>query len=157
MDVLRILKKIDYKFNRTLRVVLFMNEENGQKGAIEYFSMSKKKKTNHLFAIETDAGGFTPRGFSINSDDLKFNKILGWKKYFEKYQGLYFVRCKSGVDIEYLKNDDNVLVGLRPDSQRYFDHHHSSSDIFETVNKRELELGTAAIASIVFLSDYFRL
>ena len=157
MDVLRILKKINYKFNRTLRVVLFMNEENGQKGAIEYFNISKKKKTNHLFAIESDAGGFTPRGFSINSNDLKFNKILSWKKYFEKYQVHYFVRGQSGVDIEYLKNDNNVLVGLRPDSQRYFDYHHSSSDIFETVNQRELELGTAAIASLVFLSDFFQL
>ena len=157
MDVLRILKKINYKFNRTLRVVLFMNEENGQRGAIEYFNISKKKKTNHLVAIESDAGGFTPRGFSINSNDLKFNKILSWKKYFEKYQVHYFVRGQSGVDIEYLKNDNNVLLGLRPDSQRYFDYHHSSSDIFETVNQRELELGTAAIASLVFLSDYFQL
>ena len=69
----------------------------------------------------------------------------------------YFVRGQSGVDIEYLKNDNNVLLGLRPDSQRYFDYHHSSSDIFETVNQRELELGTAAIASLVFLSDYFQL
>ena len=157
MDVLRILKKINYKFNRTLRVVLFMNEENGQRGAIEYFNISKKKKTNHLVAIESDAGGFTPRGFSINSNDLKFNKILSWKKYFEKYQVHYFVKGQSGVDIEYLKNDNNVLLGLRPDSQRYFDYHHSSSDIFETVNQRELELGTAAIASLVFLSDYFQL
>ncbi len=157
MDVLRILKKINYKFNRTLRVVLFMNEENGQKGAIEYFNISKKKKTNHLIAIESDAGGFTPRGFSINTNDLKFKKILSWKKYFEKYQVHYFVRGQSGVDIEYLKNENNVLVGLRPDSQRYFDYHHSSSDIFETVNQRELELGTAAIASLVFLSDFFQL
>tara|TARA_B100000925_G_scaffold291688_1_gene280785 strand:+ start:2005 stop:3390 length:1386 start_codon:yes stop_codon:yes gene_type:complete len=157
MDVLRILKKINYKFNRTLRVVLFMNEENGQKGAIEYFNISKKKKTNHLIAIESDAGGFTPRGFSINTNDLKFKKILSWKKYFEKYQVHYFVRGQSGVDIEYLKNENNVLVGLRPDSQRYFDYHHSSSDIFETVNQRELELGTAAIASLVFLSDFFKL
>mgnify|MGYP001439105012 FL=1 len=157
MDVLRILKKINYKFNRTLRVVLFMNEENGQKGAIEYFNISKKKKTNHLIAIESDAGGFTPRGFSINTNDLKFKKILSWKRYFEKYQVHYFVRGQSGVDIEYLKNENNVLVGLRPDSQRYFDYHHSSSDIFETVNQRELELGTAAIASLVFLSDFFQL
>ena len=157
MDVLRILKKINYKFNRTLRVVLFMNEENGQRGAIEYFNISKKKKTNHLIAIESDAGGFTPRGFSINTNDLKFKKILSWKKYFEKYQVHYFVRGQSGVDIEYLKNENNVLVGLRPDSQRYFDYHHSSSDIFETVNQRELELGTAAIASLVFLSDFFQL
>ena len=124
---------------------------------MRYFNISKKKKTNHLIAIESDAGGFTPRGFSINTNDLKFKKILSWKKYFEKYQVHYFVRGQSGVDIEYLKNENNVLVGLRPDSQRYFDYHHSSSDIFETVNKRELELGTAAIASLVFLSDFFQL
>ena len=102
MDVLRILKKINYKFNRTLRVVLFMNEENGQRGAIEYFNISKKKKTNHLVAIESDAGGFTPRGFSINSNDLKFNKILSWKKYFEKYQVHYFVRGLSAVSYTHL-------------------------------------------------------
>ena len=126
-----------------------------KKGLLNILVCLKKKKTNHLFAIETDAGGFTPRGFSINSDDLKFNKILGWKKYFEKYQVHYFVRGKSGVDIEYLKNDDNVLVGLRPDSQRYFDHHHSANDVFETIHKRELELGAATMTALVFLIDKY--
>ncbi len=61
----------------------------------------------------------------------------------------------SGADISPLKNDAIVLAGLRPDSQRYFDHHHADNDTFEHVNKRELELGAAAMTSLVYLFDKY--
>ena len=61
----------------------------------------------------------------------------------------------SGADIAPLKNGKIVLSGLRPDSQRYFDYHHSANDTFEAINKRELELGAAAMTSLIYLIDQY--
>ena len=157
MEVLRILKKINYRPKRTLRVVLFMNEENGQRGAVKYAEEASTRKENHVFALESDAGGFTPRGFSIDSPKEKLTTIQGWEKYFEPYLIHLFVKGGSGADVAPLKNNTNVLVGLRPDSQRYFDFHHAANDTFDAINKRELELGAATMASLVFLVDHFNL
>ena len=157
MDVPRLLEKINYKLKRTLRIVLFINEENGQRGAIKYSEESKIKKENHVFAIESDAGGFTPRGFSIDSNDEKFKIIENWSTYFKPFFIHYFEKGGSGADISFLKNKNNVLVGFRPDSQRYFEYHHSENDVFSSINKRELELGAASMASLIYLVDYFKL
>tara|TARA_B100001996_G_scaffold377819_1_gene361024 strand:- start:208 stop:1590 length:1383 start_codon:yes stop_codon:yes gene_type:complete len=157
MEVLRIFKKNKYKLKRTLRVVLFMNEENGKRGGIKYAENARKNYENHVLALESDAGGFSPRGFSISSNSYKFDKILSWKNFFKPYQIHYFEKGASGADIEFLKTEDNVLIGLRPDSQRYFDYHHASTDTFEAINKRELELGAAAMATLIYLADYFQL
>ncbi len=155
MDVLRLIKTSGYKPKRTIRVVLFMNEENGLRGGNKYAEVAKNKKENHIFALESDAGGFTPRGFSFDCSDVNFDKIQGWKKLFEPYLIHLFEKGGSGADIGPLKNSDMVLAGLRPDSQRYFDHHHAANDTFEHVNKRELELGAATMASLVYLFDKY--
>ncbi len=155
MEVLRIFKKINYKPRHSIRVVLFMNEENGLRGGREYARVAKAKGEEHLFALESDAGGFTPRGFSFETDDANFKMIESWKPLFEPYLIHYFKKGGSGADIRPLKDDKIVLSGLRPDSQRYFDHHHAASDVFEAVNKRELELGGAAMTSLVYLFDKY--
>ena len=74
---------------------------------------------------------------------------------FKPYLIHYFEKGGSGADIGPLKKSTNVLAGLRPDSQRYFDHHHAANDTFEAVNKRELELGAATMTSLVFLVDKY--
>ncbi len=155
MDVLRLLKISGYKPQRTIRVVLFMNEENGLRGGNKYAEVAKNKRENHVFALESDAGGFTPRGFSFDCSDANFKKVQSWKKLFEPYLIHMFVKGGSGADIQPLKNENIVLVGLRPDSQRYFDHHHAENDTFEHVNRRELELGAATMASLVYLFDKY--
>lgn len=157
MEVLRIFKKIGYRPKRTLRVVLFMNEENGQRGAFEYAAKAKTNQENHVFALESDAGGFSPRGFSIDSPAQKLETIQSWEPYFEPYLIHLFVKGGSGADVAPLKSEDNVLAGLRPDSQRYFDFHHAANDTFDAINKRELELGAATMTSLVFLMDHFKL
>ncbi len=157
MEVLRIMKKINYRPKRTLRVVLYMNEENGQRGAAKYTEVAKKNNEKHVFALESDAGGFTPRGFSIDTTPEKLKAIQSWAPYFEPYLVHLFVKGGSGADIAPLKTEDNVLAGLRPDSQRYFDFHHAANDTFDAINQRELELGAATMASLVFLMDHFKL
>ncbi len=155
MDVLRLIKASGYKPKRTIRAVLFMNEENGLRGGNKYAEVAKSKKENHVFALESDAGGFTPRGFSFDCSDEDFKKVLGWKELFEPYLIHMFIKGGSGADIGPLKDQGLVLAGLRPDSQRYFDHHHAENDTFEHVNKRELELGAATMASLVYLVDKY--
>jgi len=153
MGVLNIFKSLKFKPKNTLRVVLFMNEENGGRGASAYAKRTKKLKEEHVLALESDAGGFSPRGFSFDCNDKYFNKILTWKDYFEPYLIHYFKKGGSAADVAPLKNDKTVLAGLRPDSQRYFDHHHSEMDTFDAINKRELELGGATMAALVYLVD----
>ncbi|MCX2720512.1 M20/M25/M40 family metallo-hydrolase [Lentiprolixibacter aurantiacus] len=155
MEVLNLFKKTGYRPKRTIRVVLFMNEENGLRGGRKYAEEARKRGENHVFALESDAGGFTPRGFSFDCTDANYQQVLSWKPLFEPYLIHSFVRGGSGADIGPLKDGQMVLAGLRPDTQRYFDHHHAENDTFEHVNKRELELGAATMASLVFLMDKY--
>lgn len=155
MEVLRVLKKTGYKPKRTIRAVLFMNEENGLRGGRKYAEIAQSKKENHVFALESDSGGFTPRGFSFDASDENIELAKSWSKLFEPYYIHLFEKGFSGADISPLKNDKIVLAGLRPDSQRYFTHHHAENDTFEHVNRRELELGAASMASLVYLFDKY--
>lgn len=155
MDVLRLLKESGIKPKRSIRVVLFMNKENGLRGGNKYAEVSKQKGENHVFALESDSGGFTPRGFSFDCNDAAFNQVLSWKQLFKPYLIHYFEKGGSGADVDPLKTESNVLAGLRPDSQRYFDHHHASNDTFDAINKRELELGAATMTALVYLFDKY--
>lgn len=155
MDVLRLIRASGYRPKRTIRAVLFMNEENGLRGGNKYAEVAKAKNERHVFALESDAGGFTPRGFSFDCSDENFQQIENWKPLFEPYLIHMFVRGGSGADVGPLKDENIVLSGLRPDSQRYFDHHHAENDTFQYVNKRELELGAATMASLVYLMDKY--
>ena len=153
IEVLHLLKLMKIKPKHTLRVVLFMNEENGNRGGINYAEKAASEKEKHLMALESDRGGFSPRGFSVNGTQKQLDAIKIWELLFEPYGIHEFKMGFAGVDINPLKDDKICLIGLSPDSQRYFDHHHSDNDIFESVNKRELELGAASMTSIVYLID----
>ena len=155
MDVLRLLKESGIQPKRSIRVVLFMNEENGLRGGRKYAEVAKQKGENHVFALESDSGGFSPRGFSFDCSDASFEQVLSWQPLFKPYLIHYFEKGGSGADVGPLKTNSNVLAGLRPDSQRYFDHHHASNDTFDAVNKRELELGAATMTALVYLFDKY--
>lgn len=153
MEVMNIFKNIGYKPKNTLRVVLFMNEENGGRGGKKYEELAKVNNENHIFAMESDSGGFSPRGFSIESDDAGFNKISAWKSLFEPYLIHSFVIGHGGSDISPISSKGIIKAGLKPDSQRYFDFHHAANDKFDAINKRELELGAATMATLMYLMD----
>mgnify|MGYP000085141234 CR=1 FL=1 len=155
MEVLRLFKKMNYKPKRTIRVVLYMNEENGLRGGTAYAKYAKNNNETHIFALESDAGGFSPRGFVFEANEKQFEKIKSWKPYFNPYMIDRFTLGGSGADIGFLRNGKTVLSGLRPDSQRYFDYHHASNDTFDAINKRELELGAAAMTSLIYLVDQY--
>ncbi|MEM8521694.1 M20/M25/M40 family metallo-hydrolase [Flavobacterium sp. PL12] len=153
MEAVNIFKNLGYKPKNTIRVVLFMNEENGGKGGKKYEEVAQLNKENHIFALESDSGGFTPRGFNFESDDANFKRIEGWKNLFEPYLIHSFTKGHGGSDIDPLTSKKIVKAGLKPDSQRYFDYHHAANDTFDAINKRELELGAATMASLLYLID----
>ena len=155
MAVLELFKKLSYKPKNTIRVVLFMNEENGGKGGKRYQELSQANKENHIFALESDAGGFTPRGFFFECDDANFEKIMNWKTLFEPYLIHSFVKGGTGSDISPLTSVKIVKAVLKPDSQRFFDYHHAANDTFDAINKRELELGAATMAALMYLFDQY--
>ncbi|MFM7300668.1 MAG: M20/M25/M40 family metallo-hydrolase [Crocinitomicaceae bacterium] len=155
MEALRILKKLGYKPKHTLRVVFFMNEENGNAGGKAYAKWTKEKGEKQLAALESDRGGFAPRGFSCDGSVEYVRLIESFSSIFKPYDLHIFEKGYGGVDIGPLKNEfpGIPLFGFVPDSQRYFDFHHAPSDIFENVNDRELALGAAGIAAFIYLLD----
>lgn len=155
MQVLQSMRALKYKPKRTIRTVLFMNEENGLRGARAYAAQVKELNQRHIFALESDAGGFTPRGFSFDASTKQMNQVASWKPLFKPYLIHYFELGGSGADVGPLKGNGTILAGLRPDSQRYFDHHHAANDTFDAVNKRELELGAASMTSLIYLFDKY--
>lgn len=155
LEAMRILKSLDYKPTHTLRLVFFMNEENGNRGGQEYSVLAKEKGEKHIAAVESDRGGFAPRGFHCDGSEEQVQLLKSLQPNFKQYDLHVFEKGYGGVDIGPLKKQyPNIpLFGFVPDSQRYFDFHHAPSDVFENVNKRELELGAAAIASFLYLLD----
>jgi len=155
IEIIRALKALEIRPKRTIRAVMFMNEENGTRGAQAYMEEAKKKNEQHIFALESDGGGFTPRGFGLEMNDAQRLKVLYWKPLFYDYGVYELAPGGSGSDIEPLKQLGTALAGLSVDSQRYFDQHHAGNDTFETVNKRELHLGAVNMAAFVWLvSEY---
>ena len=158
IEILRTFKALGYTPKHTIRFVLYANEENGTRGARKYADEAEAKKEKHIFALESDAGAFTPRGFHFDVTPEVFKKLKAWEPLFEPYFGNNFRNNgESGVDISFLKRLGVPLSGLAPDSQRYFDIHHARSDVFEAVNKRELELGAINMAGLIYLVDKYGL
>jgi len=152
-EALRILKVLNYQPRHTLRCVFWMNEENGLRGAKVYAQQAQLKGEKHVAALESDRGGFTPRGFGV--DTLIRNRLLPYRYLLEPYGIATLEPGGGGADIGPLKASDPgvALLSFLPDPQRYFDVHHAETDVFENVNRRELELGAASVAVMVVLLD----
>ncbi|MCW3128139.1 MAG: peptidase family protein [Bacteroidetes bacterium] len=158
IEVLRLFKTLGIRPKKTIRAIAFMNEENGVKGGKKYAEWVKKGSEKHIAAIESDAGGFAPRGFSLEGDDALRARIQkNWKPLMDKFEIGDLDNQGSGADVHPLVGSCVLLAELHPDSQRYFDFHHSARDVFENVNDRELEMGAAAMASFVYLIDKYGL
>lgn len=158
IEIMRALKAIGYQPKHTIRFVLFANEENGLRGGTKYAAEAKAKGEKHVFALESDAGGFTPRGFSIQASKAQLEKLRSWIPLLSPYGSFEITGDGGGADIGPLNRTFGIPVGeLLPDPQRYFDLHHARSDVFENVNKRELLLGAVNMAGLIYLVDKYGL
>ena len=158
IGALRLFQKQNIKPNNTIRAVMFMNEENGLRGGKKYADVAVMDNEQHIAAIESDASGYVPRGFGFSGSDEQHKKIQDWLKYFDKNTISYFSKGGGGADIGPLHRQTGTpMFGLSIDGQKYFEMHHTAKDVFELVNARELELGTASMASLVYLIDKYGL
>ncbi len=153
IEVLAMFKKQGIKPKHTIRAVAFMNEENGGAGGKAYFEDTKKNNLKHIAALESDAGGFSPRGIAIDTTMGAFQKVLSWKNLLDPYFVQYIKKGGHGADIGYLSVIGVPLMGFEPDGQKYFDYHHTADDTFDKINKRELELSAGVIGSLIYLID----
>ena len=153
IEILRTFKKLGLKNKHTIRVVCFANEENGVKGGNQYAENIKKKNEKHIFAVESDGGGFTPRGFGLVMSPEKRKEVQSWRNLFLPYGVHNFEYQYAGTDIEPMQEFGVPLAELSPDSQRYFEIHHSDEDTFDKVNRRELLLGAAVMGQLIYIID----
>lgn len=155
MEVIRVMKALGLRPKRTIRCVAFMNEENGGRGGAKYAEVAAKSGRKHIAAIESDAGGFTPRGFTFKGDSAMMNGIMKHQETLYPYLLRDWRPGYGGADINHMEKQGTLLIGFSPDSQRYFDVHHAETDTFDKINKRELELGAASMAALAWiLSEY---
>jgi len=157
IEVIRALRAAGYRPKRTIRAVMFMNEENGLKGAQKYAELAELNKEKHIFAIESDAGGFGAEALAISGKNDQQVKLRNWLPLLKPYGVQDMPDGGGGADIGPLRRFGTVLCGVYPNSQRYFDFHHAPNDVFEAVHKRELELGALAMAGIIYLVDKYGL
>jgi carboxypeptidase Q len=157
IEMIRLYKKLGIKPKRTVRAVMFMNEEMGSSGGKTYAEEAKRKGEVHYAALESDRGVMSPRGFAFDADSLRLGKLQSLSSWFVPFNIRDFDRGGGGSDIGPLKVMGALQIGYIPDVQRYFSFHHSANDTFEQVNIRELQMGSAAIASLIYLIDLFDL
>lgn len=153
IEVLRSFKQLGIRPKHTIRAILFMNEENGLKGGVAYADSAQARKERHIFALESDAGGFAPRGIETTMDKKQRDRFKKYAHLFLPYGVYNFDENGGGADVSPLKKQGVVIGELLPDSQRYFDLHHTDADVFEAVNHRELKLGAAAMAMMIYIVD----
>jgi len=157
INVLQTFKRLGIQPKHTIRAVMFINEENGTAGGKKYAELAKANdKESHILAVETDAGGFVPRGFGLSGSPEQLQKWRSWLPLFNKSVIGFINNGGGGVDIRPLNEETGTPVaGLITDTQRMFDLHHSANDTFDKVNRRELELGTASLTALIYLVDKY--
>ncbi len=151
IEVVNLIKKLGLKPKRTIRAVMFMNEENGDRGGKAYPVAPERNGEKHVAAIESDRGGFAPRGISVQADSTVLRKVRQWLPIFKHFDAGQIEPGYSGVDVYPTVEKGVPGFGLDVENQRYFDYHHSDNDTIDKVNRRELELGAIVEAMLCYL------
>ncbi|HHL71182.1 MAG TPA: peptidase M28 family protein [Bacteroidetes bacterium] len=151
IEALRLLKELGLRPKRTLRAVMFINEENGLRGGRTYADSVAASGPKHIVAIESDRGGFMPVGFTVSADGDRLRSVARWSYLFSQIGADRIRKGGGGADIGPLGRLGTLTIGLLPESQRYFTYHHTDLDVFEAVDRRELELGAASMAILAYV------
>jgi Zn-dependent M28 family amino/carboxypeptidase len=153
MQVPSLMRQVGYQNKRTIRVVLWANEEFGLDGAKEYARWAREQDVHHWVAMESDGGGDVPRGFGIGADEARVKMVRGFKELLSPYGINVLAKGGGGADLGPLRGHDDFFIGFRPESQRYFDFHHSARDNIDAIHPRSLEMGAASMTALYYLLD----
>lgn len=154
MQVPSLMKSVGYQNKRTIRVVLWANEEFGLDGAKEYARWAREQGVHHWVAMESDGGGDVPRGFGIGADDARIEQLRAYKSLLVPYGLHVMAKGGGGADLSPLRGHDDFFIGYRPESQRYFDFHHSARDRIDAIHPRSLEMGSASMSALFYVLDH---
>ncbi len=150
MEAMRLMKEMNLQPRRTIRCVLFMNEENGLRGGHAY--ADRHKGEHHVAALETDAGAAAPTGFSTT---LKGDALAALERRTSSLVALnanrFETEAETGADISPLTEAGVPSFGFVPDPLHYFDYHHSPADTLDKVDPKELAQDSAAIAALSWI------
>jgi hypothetical protein len=149
VDAAVLLKELGLVPKRTVRVVLFTNEENGLRGGKGYFEAHGKDK--HAAAIEADFGAGAPRGFQMKAPAELSARVRSWMPLFSDLGATELKDGHTGADISPLEDHGTPCFGIVPDGSHYFDLHHSQADTIDKVDPTSLEKNAAALALMAFL------
>ncbi|HUN82410.1 MAG TPA: M20/M25/M40 family metallo-hydrolase [Phycisphaerae bacterium] len=156
MEALNVLRKMNLHPRRTIRVVLFTNEENGLAGGKQYAKDHAAEVPNLIAAIESDSGGFAPESVSVDCKDAdrqvralaqvkdlaRLIKPLGVRKISAGH---------SGADVGPMKEAGGMLMGFGTYGEKYFDYHHSQADTLDKENPQELSRCVASLAILTYV------
>ncbi len=145
VEAARLLKAIGFQPRRTIRVVLFANEENGLAGGRGYAERHGAAE-KHVLAMETDSGAFGPRGIGASFSAAALERFRPYGQPLEVIGAERLYARGGGADIGPLAQHGALMSSLRVNDERYFDYHHAASDTLDNVNPREIELGAVVMA-----------
>jgi carboxypeptidase Q len=152
MEAARILAKLNLRPRRTLRVVLFTNEENGLRGARAYGEAHQLEFEKHVAAIESDSGAARPQGFSFSGKDRAFATIERIAPLLQSLKANNISRSEgAGADISVLTKAGVPGLGMRPDPTHYFDIHHTHADTLEKIDRVDLSMNVATLAVMAYV------
>lgn len=149
IDAALLLQELGLVPKRTVRVVLFTNEENGLRGGTAYFEAHGKEK--HAGAIEADFGAGAPRGFQFHAPAELAAKLRAWMPLFADLGVTSLEEGHTGADISPLEKEGVPCLGLEPDGSHYFDLHHSHADTIDKIDPAALQKNAAALALMAYL------
>lgn len=150
IEAIRLLKSLGLQPRRTIRVILFMNEENGTAGGNAYATDFAEQMPYHVAAIEMDSGGFQPLGFGITAGEGGVERMQIVSPWLRGIEAPAISAGGGGVDIGPMRAYGVPLLGLRNDTTHYFDYHHTPADTPDKVNPTELRRCAAAIAVMAY-------
>jgi len=154
METMRVLKELGIRPKRTIRAVLFMNEENGLRGGRTYFANVAKREelTKHIAAIESDAGAATPTGFITTLAGHDLEQVQSRLRVLNRIAPMSFSSSKNtGADTSPLTDAGIPGFGLVPNPRYYFDFHHTPADTLDKVDPKALAQNTAVIAATAYI------
>ncbi len=158
IEVLRLFQKTGIRPRHTVRAVMFMDEEVAQRGGMQYASEASRKGEKHIAALESDRGIMLPKAMAVIGNAEQMKKYATWQPLFDPYD-IKLIYGGGGADVGPLKKfyPDILFMGIIPEDQRYFKFHHSANDTFEQVDRREMQMGAAGMATLIYLYDKFGL
>ena len=148
---LKLMKQLGLRPRRTVRVVMWTNEENGLRGGNAYRDAHRNEIDKHVLAIESDAGVFKPLGFGVTASDSAFAIIQQVGKLLDRIGAGRITRGGGGADIGPIMALGVPGMGLNVEGEKYFWYHHSEADTVDKLDPHHVNLAAATLAIMAYV------